>query len=93
MFIADFEWDEYNIAHIARHNVFPDEAEQVFESYCYTRKTFENKYLAWGQASSGRYLFVVYSKKSANRIRIITARDMDKRDEKFYRRRRGGRLK
>ncbi|HXB74510.1 MAG TPA: BrnT family toxin [Candidatus Acidoferrales bacterium] len=25
-----FDWDEANVAHVARHNVMPEEVEQVF---------------------------------------------------------------
>lgn len=28
--IIGFDWDEANIAHLAKHNVLPKEAEEVF---------------------------------------------------------------
>jgi len=29
MEISDFQWDEDNVAHIARHHVYPDEVEEL----------------------------------------------------------------
>jgi hypothetical protein len=51
MQISDFQWDEDNVEHIARHHVYPDEVEElVFDDEPWIRKK-------GGIAISGRYLF------------------------------------
>jgi uncharacterized protein len=71
-----FWWDENNIEHIANHGVEPYEAEQVLDNQPHTIKAGADRYTAYGQADSGRYLLVVFAIKSNNRIRVITARDL-----------------
>lgn len=81
----DFEWDEVNETHIASHHVKPEEAEEIFLGYCFVRKSHSGRYGAYGQSLNGRYLFVVFEKLEDTRIRVITARDMSKREKKYYR--------
>ena len=60
MEIGDFEWDEDNIAHIARHSVYPDEVEELaFDDEPWIRKGREGTRYMLGYTISGRYLFVV----------------------------------
>lgn len=89
MYIASFEWDERNEMHIAKHRVVPEEAEEIFIEYFYCRKTREERYLGLGQTFDGRYLTVAYVLKSNRKIRIITARNMDKKELRFYKKWRG----
>jgi len=82
----NFEWDGANEAHIARHNVSPGEAEEVFLTKFFLRKTHSGRYGLYGQSFCGRYLFVVFEKLKGNAIRVITARDMADKEKTFYRR-------
>ena len=83
-----FWWDEKNTEHIANHGVEPYEAEEVLDDDPYVLKAGQDKYAAYGQASSGRYLLVVFALKSENRIRVITARDLTVAEKKRLRRQR-----
>jgi len=73
---ASFQWDERNIEHVTAHDVEPYEAEEVLDNDPLILRTRDDKYLAYGQADSGRYLLVVFVWKSADVIRVITARDL-----------------
>ena len=88
MKIENITWDEDTANHIARHAVSPEEVEDVlFNDSDLPRimRGKENRYLAYGKTSAGRFLLVVLI--IANRkTRIITARDMTDREKKFYRR-------
>ncbi len=86
MRIFDFEWNRANEAHIARHNVTPGEAEEVFLAKHFLRKTHSGRYGLYGQSFCGRYLFVVFEKLKGAAIRVITARDMADKEKIFYRR-------
>lgn len=89
--ITNFEWDNKNKLHIACHGVSIEEAEEVFVFAPIFKKGRDGKYYAYGVTASGRFLFVVFVKKKSNNIRVITARDMTKKDRKYYKlKRRGG---
>jgi len=87
MRIDSFDWDEINIEHIARHQVMPDEAEEVFESKYYLLRSRSGRYLALGRNAVGRHLTCIIEKISQpNRVRIITARDMNQAERKLFKR-------
>ena len=88
MEITEFEWDENNIEHIARHNVSPDEIEDVaFNDEPWIKKGREGTRYMLGYTVAGRYLFAVYVLKSKGIARVITAIDMDEKTRKLYKRR------
>lgn len=80
-----FEWDKANIEHIARHQVTPEEAEEVFQERVSVKRVRDDRYMALGQTEEGRYLAVVFIRKN-NVIRVITARDMEKHERTLYKR-------
>jgi uncharacterized DUF497 family protein len=85
--MAAFDWDEHNIAHIARHDVTRPEVEEVFRRdpvivLAYTQDG-ENRFRAHGTTARGRYLTVAYVER-CERIRPITAYDMTRKDKKLY---------
>ena len=82
-----FQWDQYNIAHIAEHQVAPEEAEEA----CYHKplifKSRLERYYVFGRTDSGRYLTVIIALNNNGQVRVITARDMsDAERQRFYRR-------
>ncbi len=88
MEITWFEWDDNNIEHIARHNVMPDEVEDVaFDDEPWVRKGREGTRYMLGYTVAGRYLFTVYRLKGRGIARVITAMDMDEKTRKLYKKR------
>lgn len=75
MRLRSFEWNEINIAHIARHNVTPEEVEEAFESRHQILKSWAGRYALLGRSAAGRYLLVAFIIR-AGAVRTITARDM-----------------
>ena len=88
MKIADFEWDEDNINHIARHGVSPEEVEEACYDEPFVLKGRQGSYLIYSQTSDGRYLLVVARYKGQGIIRVITARDMTDAERRLCRERR-----
>jgi uncharacterized DUF497 family protein len=88
MKITEFEWDDDNVGHVARHRVSPDEIEDVaFDDDPWVKKERgETRYML-GYTVAGRYLFVVYVLTGKDKARVITAMDMDKKTRKLYKRR------
>lgn len=82
-----FEWDEANEGHIARHGVTPEEAEQVIANNPLEIQNSllkgELRTVCLGRTNSGRPLVVVYTIRS-DRIRVVTAYPMKRRKRRIY---------
>ena len=78
-----FDWDESNSEkNWRKHGVRPTECEEVI-----FRRPLpvddESRYFVLGQTEAGRPLFVVFTLRD-NLIRVISARDMSRRERRSY---------
>jgi uncharacterized DUF497 family protein len=89
MRITELEWDDENINHIARHNVNPEEVEDVCFGLNLSERESHNRYILGGQTSSGRYINVVIERAGWGTFRPITAFEMDEKQKARYRKRMG----
>lgn len=87
-----FDWDESKIVkNRDRHRVTPEEAEDVFFSTPLVvrgdvgRSSREKRYQALGRTSRGRPLFVAFTVRR-KLIRVISVRDMNRREAEEYKR-------
>jgi uncharacterized DUF497 family protein len=88
MEIKEFDWDDSNIEHIARHGVTPGEVEDVaFDDDPWIRRGQRKRRYMLGYTIGGRYLFTVYVLKSQGIARVITAMDMDAKTRRIYKKR------
>ncbi len=88
MRISQILWNAESVAHISRHRITPQEVEEaVFDGNPLVFKTRDKRYVVLSQTLSGRYLMVVIAFKLKGRVSVITARDMDEKERKYYRRR------
>lgn len=83
-----FEWDSANIEHIARHNITPEEAEQVmlnepFDTHVEFRNG-ERRTAHLGETDEGRVIFVFVTERNG-KIRVVTAYDADHKARRYYR--------
>lgn len=84
-----FAWDAHNIAHLAVHNVRPDEAEQALAGdvvdldHSFTPDG-EERWTAVGRTSAGRVLVVVWTMFEEGSYRPITAFPATKGLEAVY---------
>ena len=85
-----FEWDEGNAEkNWLQHRVTPSECEQVFFNQPLLagedrkHSIGENRFFALGQTGTGRLLFIVFTIRE-KLIRIISARDMSRKERKEY---------
>ena len=89
MKIERISWDQEAVDHISNHSVSPKEVEEVLfnaRSLPLIMRGREGKYLAYGKTEGGRLLLVVWAAKY-RKTKIITARDMSKKEKRFYKRR------
>lgn len=85
MQIRRLRWNEWNIKHIQRHRVSQDEVEDVCYSKHFAIKSGRGKMALWGQTAAGRYLLVILVIEDYGDHYPISARDMDEREKKQYR--------
>ena len=85
-----FEWDKGNsIKNWTRHQVTKGECEQVFfneplivfDDVIHSKE--ESRWFLLGQTDTGRLLFLVFTIRK-NLIRVISARDMNKKERRIY---------
>jgi len=87
--ISEFEWDEGNVLHFELvHGIEPEEAEEVFVHRPLFRKTQKGHYVAMGPTHAGRYLVVIFEKKSKGIMPPTAGWDMNRSEVQYYRRHR-----
>lgn len=85
----EFEWDKHNMGHIGKHRVEPGECEQVFFNIPLTVEPSivhpygEKRCFALGKTNMNRTLVVIFTLRKA-KIRVITARDANKKERINY---------
>lgn len=84
MIIKKLIWDEWNIVHIGKHNVRPEEVKAV----CVSRNLFnrwKNKmYRVIGQTEEGRYLTILLATRPNKSYYSVTARDSTDKERKSF---------
>ncbi len=89
--ITGFDWDEENARKNEKHNVSMAETEQVFfnepllvlEDSKHSKK--EPRFHALGKSDEKRRLHITFTLRQAGeKIRIISARDMYKKERAIY---------
>ncbi len=84
-----FQWDAGNREKNLKHGVHASECEQVFFNEPLLilddpkHSAAEDRSAVFGQTDQGRKLVVVYTQR-ASLLRVISARDMNRRERQFY---------
>ena len=85
-----FQWDRGNIdKNLLKHNVENWECEQVFFNKPIlvledpSHSLSEKRWAAFGKTDADRLLVVVFTKRG-KLLRVISARDMNKKEKQFY---------
>jgi uncharacterized protein len=85
-----FDWDEGNVTkNWEAHRVTPSECEELFFNRPLVvadderHSERERRFFALGQSDGGRRLFIVFTIRGGL-IRVISARDISRRERKVY---------
>lgn len=88
--LAGFDWDESNRdKNREKHEVLASECEEVFFNLPLllqsddTHSQKEPRYYVLGHTIAGRRLFIAFTVRE-DKIRVISARDMSKKERKIY---------
>jgi hypothetical protein len=80
-------WDSWNVAHIARHEVTPDEVEEVCHGHYIVRQTYDERLLLIGPALNGRMLVVILEPTKKRGVYYpVTARPLARKSVSFIER-------
>ena len=79
----DCRWNDWNVEHIQRHGVEPEEAEDVVAGarQPYPRYHGDGKWLVWGPGRGGRLLQVVFVLDEDDTVYVIHARPLTRREK------------
>lgn len=91
--IIQFQWDKGNIdKNFKKHKITDTECEEIFfddkklilNDFLHSDK--EPRYILLGQTKVKRLLFIVFTIRN-NKIRVISCRDINKKERKLYEKR------
>jgi uncharacterized protein len=89
MKIREFIWSDDRIAHVAQHDVRPEEVEEVCFGealvQCAKAEGPNPVYYVLGQTTEGRYLFCVVIRFPDGKGYPVTARPMTPQEQRRYR--------
>src|SRR3989344_4758039 len=83
-------WNEDNVAHIAHHDVTPEEVESVCQGDFKVFKGHSGRIAIVGPGAKGRILFIVVAPKGEGAYLPITARIADRKEKQLYTITKGG---
>ena len=78
-------WEPWNVAHIARHQVIPEEVEQVCHGNPVVQVGKKGRILVLGPSRTGRMLTVVLDSEPEDGVYYpVTARPASRRERTIY---------
>lgn len=87
--VLQFDWDKGNIGKNKKHTIEDKEAEEIFfdeNKVIYKdilHSQVEERFIILGKTKEQRLLYVVYTKRS-DKMRIVSARDINKKEVYIY---------
>jgi len=82
-----FDWDRHNLRKIRAHNIGREEAEETLENDpipIYEQDVEgERRFVYYGETNAGRLLAVIVTERR-ERIRVVTAYDLDAGQKRDY---------
>lgn len=86
MVIKRLIWEEWNIAHIARHNVKPEEVDQACHGKTVVQTGKKGRVLVYGLTQLDRMITVVLDAEPEEGVYYpVTARTSSKKERTIYR--------
>ncbi len=78
-------WDEWNVAHIARHNVLPEEVEEICRTNSQTEVANKGRVRITGLTKKGRMTSTFLDPELEDGIYYpVSARDASKKERRSY---------
>lgn len=78
---SELVWDEWNIEHIAKHDVTKDEVEEIFARAVRAKESYSGRLMVFGNTKTKRLLAVVLEKVD-NGYYVLSARSASRKERK-----------
>ena len=89
--ISRLIWDEWNVAHIARHNVIPQEVEEACQGTYISYESYDQRFEVIGATQHGRILTLILDPEPEQGVYyVVTAHTAGKKDRALYQKEKGG---
>ena len=84
-------WDEWNIDHIARHDVLPEEVEEVCKSDPLVQTGNKGRVVTIGLTKAKRWLEVILDPEMEEGVYyVVTAHTANRKERGLYQKEKGG---
>ena len=83
-------WDAFNVPHIARHAVTPEEVEQVCHGDHLVREGYNHRLMLVGPTDVGRVLAIILAPRGDDVYYPVTAYSASRRLQRIYEEEKGG---
>lgn len=86
-------WDDWNVAHIARHQIVPDEAETVCHSNPLVQQGKKGRVAVTGLTHKGRMITVILDPEPESEVGVyyvVTAHPTNRKYRRIYYQEKGG---
>lgn len=84
-------WDSWNVSHIARHQVSPEEVEQVCHNDPFSDTGKKGRIRLIGPTDGGRMLSIILDpEEEAGVYYPVTARPASRKERRYYNEQKGG---
>jgi uncharacterized protein len=85
IYIRRLIWDDWNVGHIARHQVTPDVVEEVCRGAPVISETYRDRLRVVGPIQGGRVFTVILEPQQEEGVYyVVTARPADRRERRNY---------
>jgi hypothetical protein len=84
VYVRRLRWDAWNIGHIARHEVTPDEIEQTCRGETLTSETYRDRLRLIGPVDAGRMPTVILAPEGNGVYYAVTARPASRKERRRY---------
>lgn len=84
MYVRRLIWDPWNVIHIARHGITPEEAEQACHGRHITLATHHDRLLLLGVTAGGRTIILILHPEGDDIYYAVTARPASRKERAFY---------
>tara|TARA_Y100000310_G_scaffold333529_1_gene411268 strand:+ start:1325 stop:1612 length:288 start_codon:yes stop_codon:yes gene_type:complete len=77
----DKNWAKHKVTNQECEELFFDESKKILKDVLHSKN--EDRYILIGKTKLNRLLFLVFTIRR-NKIRVISARDLNRKEKKFY---------
>jgi len=84
MVIERLVWDDWNRRYIARHEIIPEEVEQVITNEYVFFPSHKGRVVVIGLSDAGRALHITLAAREAQIYYVVTARVADRKERAYY---------